>query len=383
MTGQYLTIEKKERQSAGFLSSLADFTVTPGAAVEAEIVRASPNISLYCLDEASKRAIFVELPPDADLASAPFVYQTQYERAERLIALPYDSFIQLAHDLPAVEHLIMIYMTGRCGSTLLSHVLNELDTVLSLSEPDVATQFVHLRPAYGGREAELRQLLDCVVRVLFKPTAHKAPATCALKLRSEGTQVLDLFQATFPQARNLFLYRDAVGWVTSFYRIFSRGEAPRPIPLDDLRWAFETLYIYDPAPLIGLLGEGATELSLVQYLTLWWLATMEWYLAKQAEGYPILAARYADLNAQREATLGALFEYCGLPAAQVAETLGVFARDSQAGTFLAREQPEQGNSLRLSEAQREEIAQILRRHPSITAPDFIVPGTLQIHLGLT
>src|SRR5829696_1390647 len=114
MNGDYLIIEGKERQSAGFLARLNDFTLTAGDAVNADIVRINPNISLYCLDEASKRAIFVELPPDVDLAKVPFVYQTQYEHAQHLIALPYDSFTQLAGELPKVTDLIMIYMTGRC-----------------------------------------------------------------------------------------------------------------------------------------------------------------------------------------------------------------------------------------------------------------------------
>jgi hypothetical protein len=377
MAGQYLIIEARERQMAGFLGGLADFTVTPGDPITADIVRANPHISLYCLDDATKRAIFVELPPEADLAKAPFVYQTQYEQAQRLIALPYDSFIQMAHALPPVDKLIMIYMTGRCGSTLLSHVLNELDSVLSLSEPDVATQFVHLRRAYAGRDPELRELLDCTVRMLFKPTASKAPATYALKLRSEGTQAMDLFQATFPQAKNLFLYRDAVGWVTSFYRIFNRGGAPESMPLDEALKGFEALYTYDATHMAALLEQGTTTISLVQYLTLWWLATMEWYLAKHAQGYPTLAARYADLSTHREATLSALFAYCGLPTSKVNETLGVFARDSQAGTFLAREKPDQGNPLRLSEAQREEMSQILRRHPTIRESDFTAPATYQ------
>jgi hypothetical protein len=378
MNGDYLIIEGKERQSAGFLASLNDFTVTAGDAVNADIVRINPNISLYCLDEASKRAIFVELPPDVDLAKVPFVYQTQYEHAQRLIALPYDSFTQLAGELPKVTDLIMIYMTGRCGSTLLSHVLDELDTVLSLSEPDVATQFVHLRRKYSERDAELRELLDSTVRVLFKPTPFKTPSTFALKLRSEGTQVLDLFQATFPQVKNLFLYRDAIGWVTSFYRIFSRGGSPQPTPLEEVSRVFDLLYTYDATHLVGCLEEGTTEVSLVQFLTLWWLATMEWYLVKHAQGYPILAARYADLNAHREAVLTALFTYCGLPPSKVKETLGVFARDSQAGTFLARDKPEEGNSLQLSEEQRNEITQILKRHPTITESDFIAPETLHI-----
>jgi hypothetical protein len=378
MTGQYLTIQSRQRQMAGLLASLDDFTVTAGEAVDADIVRTSPNISLYCLDDPSKRAIFVELPSDVDLGKAAFVYRAQYEQAQRLIALPYDSFLQLAGELPPVGDLIMIYMTGRCGSTLLSHVLNELDTVLSLSEPDVATQFVHLRSVYGAQSAELRALLDATVRLLFKPSANKTPSTFALKLRSEGTQVMDLFQATFPKATNLFLYRDAIGWVTSFYRIFSRDGAPEPTPLDEVRREFDLLYHYDATPLISYLEEGTTQVSLVQFLTLWWLATMEWYLAKHAQGYPILAARYADLNGRREETLAALFSYCGLPAAQVKQTLGVFARDSQAGTFLARDKPDQGNALRLSAAQRDEIAQILRRHPTIKESDFVAPGTLHV-----
>jgi hypothetical protein len=68
MSGQYLNIESRERQMAGFLASLADFTVTTGETVSADVVRANPNVSLYCLDEASKCAIFVELPADVDLA---------------------------------------------------------------------------------------------------------------------------------------------------------------------------------------------------------------------------------------------------------------------------------------------------------------------------
>jgi hypothetical protein len=320
----------------------------------------------------------VELPPAVDLAKAPFVYQTQYEQAQRLVAVPYNSFTQLARDLPKVNHLIMIYMTGRCGSTLLSHVLNELETVLSLSEPDVATQFVHLRSVYGRRDPELRELLDCTVRILFKPTSFKTPSTFALKLRSEGTQVMDLFQATFPQAKNLFLYRDAIGWVTSFYRIFSRGDLSKPMPLDEFRNLFRLLFNYDFTQLATYLDEDTTEISTVQFLTLWWLATMEWYLAKHNQGIPILAARYADLNAQREEVLTALFTYCGLPAAKVRETLGVFAQDSQAGTTLARDKPEEGNALRLSAAQCDEISRILRRHPTINEPEFIAPGTLRM-----
>src|SRR5919202_164242 len=187
MTGQYLTIDAKHRQMPAMHASLADFSVTSGEAVSADIVISNPNISLYCLDDAARQAIFVELPPDVDLAKEVFVYQTQYDEAQRLVVMHYDTFRQVARQLPEVQQLIMIYMTGRCGSTLLSF--------------------------------------------LFKPTPFKTPSTFALKLRNEGTQLMDLFQATFPQARNLFLYRDAIGYVQSFYRIFKRSGAPECMPV--------------------------------------------------------------------------------------------------------------------------------------------------------
>ncbi|HYN90179.1 MAG TPA: sulfotransferase domain-containing protein [Ardenticatenaceae bacterium] len=379
MTAQYLTIEGKQRRMPAFLASLADFTVTPAEATGAEVVRADPNVSLYCFDDDAKQAIFVELPADIDLSRAPFVYQTQYDHARRLIAVPYESFRQLARDLPAVSRLIMIYMTGRSGSTVLSHVFNELDTVLSLSEPDAATQFVHLRAADGSRDEELRELLDCTVRFLFKPSAAGAPSACVLKVRSEGTRLMDLFQATFPQVKNLFLYRDALGWVASFYRIVTRGrQLPEYTPVGEFLGLFALLFKYDFTPLTAYLDEGTTELSIPQLLALWWMAIMEWYLAKYQQGFPVLAVRYDDLNAHREQVVAEIFKYCGLPATRARETLAVFERDAQAGTMVARDDPRQGNTLRLSDEQRAEVSRILARHPILKQSDFLAPGTLRV-----
>ena len=378
MTTQYLMIEAKHRQMTGFHASLADFSVARGEEVNADIVRDCPNISLYCLDDEARQAIFVELPPDVDLATAPFVYQTQYEQAQRLIAMPYDTFQKVARELPEVERLIMIYMTGRSGSTLLSHLFNQLDSILSLSEPDVATHFVHLRSTDGSRDTELRNLLDYTVRFLFKPTAFKTPSTLVLKLRNEGTKLMDLFQATFPAAKNLFLYRDAVGFVTSFSRIFARMGFPARMPLhEDIALASQ-IFNEDWSRLTAYLDEDATSVSLPQHLTLWWVAVMEWYLAQHERGIPALAVRYDDLNTHRERVVSEVFTYCGLPADQVQETLGVYGRDAQAGTGLARDNPNEGNKVQLSDEQRNEITQILQRHPVVKTSDFIVPGTLEV-----
>ena len=147
MEAYQLNIESKHRQHIGFLGSLNDFSYTDEGKVNPSEVVDNPHISLYCLDDVDNRAIFVELPANINLTKAAFVYQTQYEEAQRLIAVPYETFTELANTLPEIHQPIFVHITGRSGSTLLSHVFNESGIAASLAEPDVATQFVNLRAA--------------------------------------------------------------------------------------------------------------------------------------------------------------------------------------------------------------------------------------------
>lgn len=378
MTALYLNIEAKHRQNPGFLASIKDFTLSEGEAIDAKIILSSPNISLYCFDDEAKRAIFVELPQDVNLASVPFVYATQYEEAQCLIAVSYDSFREIAASLPPVENLIMIYITGRSGSTLLCNVLNELDSVMCLSEPDVITQFVHLRADNKARDAELRELFDCTVRILFKPNPYKTPLTYALKFRTETLRVMDLFWETFPQTKNLFLYRDCTGFVASFYRVFKNSEMPEFFSLNEFIVMFTEFFHYDFTPLRAYLDPNKEQVSLIQYSTFWWMMGMEWYLAQANKGISILAVSYADLNASREQVLSAIFSYCDLPVDAVSKTLIAFERDSQAGSFLARENPNEGNKVKLTDEQYSEISHILEQHPIIKQSDFIAPNSLHV-----
>lgn len=96
MTARVLTIEERRTQAPGVLASLADFTWVEGEEVNPAVVVENPNVSLYCFDDATRRAIFAQLPPGTDLTKSPFVYRMQNEQAERLIAVSYDVFLQQA-----------------------------------------------------------------------------------------------------------------------------------------------------------------------------------------------------------------------------------------------------------------------------------------------
>ncbi|MHB8752110.1 MAG: sulfotransferase domain-containing protein, partial [Aggregatilineales bacterium] len=354
---------------------------------------------------------------DVDLGKAPFVFLTQYEQAQRFIAVPYAVFKQLADQLPVLNHFIFIYTTGRSGSTLLSSAFNEVDTVLSLSEIDAITQLVYLRTVSDQRDAELRDLLDRALRFAFKPTAFKKPATCVLKLQSEALEIMDLLQATLPQAKNLFLYRDAVSWVASFYRILKRTQAapddmllegrlailkkffdtasqqvdpiradrnPDVYAMQDLMQLAQQLVVSNPRAtqdfghLAAYLDQNSAEISTVQILTLWWISIMEWYLAKTNSKTPILPLRYTDMNARPQETITKVFDYCELPNSEVTRALRAFDKDSHEGTAMARDKAKEGNQLQLSDNQINEIITILKRHPILKDPNFIIPGTLSL-----
>ena len=94
------------------------------------------------------------------MLQAPFYFIAQYEAAQRLIAVPYATLHALAGEVELdPQHIILFYSTGRCGSTLVSHVLNQTPTVVSFSEPDVFTQLVKLRTAGQSNDAEVTALL--------------------------------------------------------------------------------------------------------------------------------------------------------------------------------------------------------------------------------
>ncbi|MCC6804083.1 MAG: hypothetical protein IT319_14470, partial [Anaerolineae bacterium] len=194
-----------------------NFAVRAAGSVDAQLLLDHPQISLYCLDDAHREAWFVETPPDADLIQAPFYYNAQYEHAQRIYSVSYETFHQLAAAVPAFK-LILIHSIGRCGSTLISKAFNTVSGVRSISEPDIHTQIYFLRYRDQTRDDEYTALLRSATLLLGKgmtlETSRVTP-TLALKFRAMCIQVGDLLHAAFPQATTLFLYRRLRSWSRS------------------------------------------------------------------------------------------------------------------------------------------------------------------------
>jgi Sulfotransferase family len=378
MHTRILTIVGKQRPHPLALVSLDDFQHQEGEAIDPRAVLTRPTVSLYCVDPPTRRAIFVEAAPGVDLSAAPFFYEAQYHAAQRLIAVPYDTLHELASEAALdPRRLVLIYSVGRCGSTLVSRLLNQAAGVVSLSEPDVYTQLVTRRTGDGRHDSEVRALVRSCTQVMCGSVARSHGARAwALKFRSFVIELGDLFYEHFPEAKVVFLYRHAESWARSMARAFHIFEADTEPLLSALQPLFPRGI---PAVAVPTAGEPArrSPLALVTYL---WVSVMERGLELQRRGVPMFVAQYEDLQAAPRAVLEGLLAYCQVGAGDAGGIDRVLAQDSQAGTSLSW-QDVQASPTDWGPQHVADLHRLMRAYSPTLTPDFVMPQTFRPRPG--
>lgn len=371
MNANILEITAWKRRDPFAVADPSDFEVREGPAVDPQIVLTNPLISLYCLDHANRRALFVETAPGVDLSQAPFFYQAQYEHTVRLIGISYETFHDVARGISLDDQqLILVYSVGRTGSTLLGSALNAVEGMVGLSEPDVFTQLVALREWDGSNEAEISALVESSIKLLCKPTEQTPdPRGWVIKFRSFAMELGDLLYKHFPNTWNIFLYRNAEPWLNSMLRAF--GDAAEDVGFRT--WAQGWLSTLVP-PITRHVQAGGPLLTLSSMCSMLWLNVLERYMSLRDSGMPGLTIRYEDMKTIPHETLRKIFEYCGLPTSNTEVVYQVLEKDSQAGSGVSQSALNHKRS-GLTEPQRADLFRELQAHPTIQSPDFLVPGT--------
>ena len=289
---------------------LDDFTLGPAEDVDISVA-AAPTWSLYSLDFAREHAVFVELPRGADLAQAPFFGVMQFRLAQRVLAMPLAAMEALAEDAAPQKPPVLIYSMGRCGSTLLSAILNGSGAMWSLSEPWAIDAVQQGESALGRPRATT--LLRAVRTLLDRPPEARRGQRLALKFRSQLVLSAPLLNEALPDATNIFLYRDALGWAQSRQRLSRNilrqlGECPSG---PARAWRLLSGAV-DLAQLGEKFGFDPATASDAQALAASWTAYLQQLDALRRRGMKIFAMRYDDLVHDRRA-LARLFAFCGAP----------------------------------------------------------------------
>lgn len=343
-----------------------DFGRGSSEPVDGRRVVDEPGWAPYCVDADRRELVFAHTPPEVDLAAAPFHHVAQYRNADALITMPLDEAAALAETLPLPE-VALIFSIGRCGTTLISHALNGSPDVESLSEPGVIDHRP-LRALVGS--LDVPALIGGLCRLLFAARQRRGAKMLAIKFRSQGLFIADLFRTALPAARHVFMYRDAIGWGESFYQFLIDIGVPMPISEADRdrHW----MMISADAPheeLARYCDLAARPVVTEAVLAAGWPYHLEAYMRLLEDGMPFLAVRYNELVRDRDGELRRIFDHCGISHDGIAEALTAFDEDSQKGTTIARK----GEKPRFDEAARSRYLAALAKHPGFADSDLILP----------
>ena len=366
MKATLLSIVRKNREPtrAAALVTAQDFDCVAVGEAGPEHVIDNPHVSLYALDPERQQALFVETPPGQDIVSHPFLYQAQSEHATRVIAVPYPLFFDWAERAPRANQVVVVYSGGRCGSTLLSKLFQEVDVMLSLSEPDVFTQISELAVWGKITAEEATPLVAAAVRHYWKPGLKPGASWLVMKLRSQVNALTEILERAVPEARPLYMYRNALDVIASYLRVAGKpatverlkGWMAAALSTRGNRWSVEDIF---------------AEHGHVGLQVIYWAWVAEEYLRMRGQGRDVPAIRYEHLVADPDRVMGELFGRWGLRW-DAAISRRVLAEDSQHGTHHAR--VAHGNVL--TDAERAVVRRLLLAISSIAAPDAILPGTI-------
>lgn len=365
MQAYELIIDAKVKASPFGIVSADDFETHDESHLDPNIILEQTNFSLYCLDHTNRQALFVETSPDVDLLQSPFYFIAQYDAAQRLIAVPYETLHALACKVVLDQRkVILFYSTGHCGSTLFSHILNLNTAVVSFSEPDVFSQLVMLHTAGQSSDDETASLLWDSIMIMSANAQQQGFQYFAFKFRSYVLSVSALLYRAMPDAKIIFMYRNALTWAYSFSRAFGaatdNGSKER-LTQSGFRYMIPSVNEYLKIH---------SEISWVEYIAHMWVSTMQESCWLQQKGAALACARFEDLKTNPHEVIQSLLAHCGLPLPDPDQLAVVLARDSQAGTAGAQDR--QDIARLLTDADLSELDTIIRELDPKLAPDTIL-----------
>jgi hypothetical protein len=325
-------ILKRSKDHDFAISDMGDFTLGEGEAYDPDRLLGDPEISLYTLDLKRNVACLVQLPDAVDLETEPFFFRAQFTKASHLITVPLEEFVTLASRIDVDDsRLVFIQSVGRCGSTLVSRVFETIDSVRSLSEPDAFTVLVGWRGSALAPDSDIARLTDCCIRFCCRPYSDSnSPQFHALKFRSQCLELDDLLADAFPAASHLYLTREPISWLDSFYRAFIDPEK-----VDDYDYQQWVEGVF--APMYPLIQDQVVEgqpMPVWKSILLNWIANRESFRKFADRGIPYCVADFAELKNAGPETTRQILDYCEIPIADWSVIEECLSQDSQEGSGI-------------------------------------------------
>ncbi|CAH1259297.1 Hypp2241 [Branchiostoma lanceolatum] len=381
--------------------------------------RRGNEFSVYSIDWEQDVVVLIRPVDGADLKSNPFFRQAQRRNAAEVLCVPLEQLQEVASAVAdEVAHVqeVFIFMTGRCGSTLVTRLVEATSVAQAVSEPDVFSVISmalhrlkrssqhgqtpsHLGcPAVLSNEESTIALLRNVVTLMNYTLVTSDPRhrdVIFYKLRVETILFADLMVRAIPSAKTVFMYRNGLEVTESFnrallqqsyvlYKVFRWGM----VFLDLLHPDFFKYFGDDPRfSTVRQRGKG------LFMLFAFWVGTMQCAAdlqKRQPRHFFHAVIYYSALLSDKKKTFRLQMKKLGLkwspeePGEDTDKIKKALDEDSQAGTSLCASARKPGekwapdvSSRWMGQWEREYFREVCHcTGNEILGPDFLLPGTI-------
>lgn len=325
-------------------SSERDFLCIYSSWINSEFVL-KPNVSLYSLNKHA--AIFIETAEHINIYNSdtnPFLCFAQFERSKYVITMPINSFHALADKIGRVAMpVVWLSQTGRCGSTILCQVLENVSGTLIMSEPDAPANIDLMQQRREITEDERDRLLVSATKLLCKP--YPGARMICIKTKNHCISLMKHLSRLFPSMKQIFIYRNCRETVASLLSLQTATAYTKVSKvLIDSKWLTglkpffkaqsEIIFIRKTktSEAINGLSKVTNSVGLFTYM---WANYMLVALDAMSQDENILTVKYEDLVSAKSETCSLIFRNLGIDACHLATAITAFNRDSQRGSILS------------------------------------------------
>ncbi|XP_078586085.1 uncharacterized protein LOC144867951 isoform X2 [Branchiostoma floridae x Branchiostoma japonicum] len=229
-------VSPKKKKIQLDLNSLEDFSPV-GEAVPVQDVPAfftshGNEFSVYGVDWVQEAVVLIQPVDGTDMKKHPFFREAQRRNATEVLVIPFDhlqAVVDAISDKIAHVQEVFVYMTARCGSTLLTRAVEATSVAQACSEPEVldtiCLEIIRSRrhsetpssyhtaqiPAVLMHDATSVALLRNVVSMLnynLVTSDLRHRSIIFYKLQARPVLAADAMHRAFPTAKTVFLYRN-------------------------------------------------------------------------------------------------------------------------------------------------------------------------------
>ena len=178
------------------------------------------NITLYELTPL--KAVFIESSENINVyhsSVASFVREGQFNHGQRLYVMPITSFYKLAEKVGRPQApIILLGHTSRCGSTLLTQLMDHTDEIVSMSEPAAFEAVALACQDKLVSDEHLDRYIVSAISMLCKPLS-KIPCVYFIKMGGAAMVHMEKVRDLIPDTKVICMYREGLDVAVSLVKI--------------------------------------------------------------------------------------------------------------------------------------------------------------------